>query len=378
MVEKEEHKLLRETVRDFAEKELESIAAHIDEKDEFPQEVFRKLGGLGLLGITASEEYGGGDAGFLSATIAMEELGRVSASFALSYLAHTILCVNGISENGNAEQKKTYLPDLIVGKKMGAMAMTEPGAGSDAVGMKTKAVKKGEYYYLNGEKAFITNGAIADVMVVYARTSADRDKGISAFIVEKDFSGFSVGKKLNKMGMRGSPTTSLIFKDCQVPAKNLMRKEGEGLSAMMQTLDVERITISGISLGIAQAALEKSLEYAKVRKQFDQPIIDFEMIQKKLADMATELEAARRFSYYAAELADTNRKNLGFEASACKLFAAEMATRAGMDAIQIFGGYGYTKEYPVERYARDAKLMEIGAGTSEIMRMKIVRELLKK
>ncbi len=377
MVEREELRVLRQTIRDFAEKELLPIASHIDEKDEFPDKVFRKLGPLGVLGITAAEEYGGASAGFLAATLAMEELGRVSASFALSYLAHTILCVNGIAENGNSNQKKKYLPDLISGKKIGGMAMTEPGAGSDAVGMKTKAAKAKGGYILNGEKAFITNGSVGDVFVVYARTGEDRTKGISSFVVEKGFRGFSVGKKLNKMGMRGSPTSELIFKDCFVPEENRMRSEGEGLNAMMNTLDLERITISGISLGIAQAALEKSLDYAQVRKQFEKPIIEFEMVQKMIADMATELEAARQFSYHTASLADQDRKNIAFPATACKLFAAEMATRAGMNAIQVFGGYGYTKEYPVERYARDAKLMEIGAGTSEIMRVKIVKELLR-
>ncbi|MBI2609499.1 MAG: acyl-CoA dehydrogenase family protein [Deltaproteobacteria bacterium] len=378
MFEKEEHKLLRQTIRAFAEKELAPIAAEIDEKDEFPEKLFKKLGPLGILGITASEKYSGAEAGFLAATIAMEELGRISASFALSYLAHTILCVNGISENGSASQKQKYLPKLISGSHIGGMAMTEPQAGSDAVGMKCKAVKKGDKYILNGEKTFITNGAVGDVFVVYARTSEDRTRGLSAFIVEKQFKGFSIGKKLKKMGMRGSPTTELIFKDCEVPEENLIKEEGGGLKQMMDTLDVERITISGISLGIAEASLEKSLEYSKERKQFDKTISEFQMVQKMIADMATQLEAARCFSYYAASLADEKEKDFSFEATACKVFAAEMATRAAMDAIQIFGGYGYTKEYPVERYARDAKLMEIGAGTSQIMRVKIFRELQKR
>ncbi|MBI2026452.1 MAG: acyl-CoA dehydrogenase family protein [Deltaproteobacteria bacterium] len=377
-METSEHKLLRESVREFSNSELEPIAANIDQTDQFPQNVFQKLGPLGLLGITAAEKDGGAGAGVLSATIAMEELGRVSASFALSYLAHTILCVNGIATHGSSEQKKKYLPDLISGKKIGGMAMTEPGAGSDAVGMKTKAVKSGNHYILNGEKCFITNGSVADIFVVYARTSEDRKKGISAFIVEKDFSGFSVGKKLDKMGMRGSPTSELIFENCHVPIENRMKEEGQGLCAMMQTLDIERITISGISLGLAQASLEKSLAYSQERTQFEKPIFSFQMIQKMLADMATELEAARRLSYYAAECADQGQKNLGFVASACKVFAAEMATKNALKAVQIFGGYGYTKEYPLERYVRDAKLMEIGAGTSEVMRIKIAKELKEK
>ncbi|MBI3017009.1 MAG: acyl-CoA dehydrogenase family protein [Deltaproteobacteria bacterium] len=367
-----EHELLRETLRSFSEKELKPLAREIDETEGFHPEVFKKIGDLGLLGVTVSEAYGGGGMDVLAATLAMEEFGRVCASTALSYLAHSILCVNNIYANGTEEQKKKYLPPLCSGEKLGAMAMTEPGYGSDAMGMETKAVKEGKFYKLTGRKMFITNGTVAQTLVVYAKTGSDRE--VSSFIVEKDFPGFSVGKKLSKLGMRGSPTSELIFEDCKVPENNVLGKLHQGIPQMKKTLDIERITISGISVGIAQAALEDSISYAKDRKQFKTPIIEFQLVQKMLADMYTWLEAARRLTYHAAMVASSGKKATAL-ASACKVYASEIATQASLHAIQILGGYGYCKDYNVERYLRDAKLMEIGAGTSEVQRMIIAKEL---
>lgn len=370
-----EHELLRQTVRQFAEKEIKPLAREIDETEGFHPEIFPKMGDLGLPGITVPETYGGGGMDVMAATIVMEEFGRVCASTALSYLAHSILCVNNIFTNGNESQKKKYLPDLCSGKKIGAMGMTEPGYGSDAMGMETKAVKDGKFWRLTGRKLFITNGTVAETIVVYARTGGDRD--ISSFIVEKGFSGFSVGKKLSKLGMRGSPTSELILEDCKVPDENQLGLLNAGISQMRKTLDVERITISGISLGIAQAALADSLAYAKDRRQFGKPIFEFQLIQKMLADIYAELEAARQLTYYAANIASQGKKCTSL-ASSCKLFGSEMATRASLHAIQILGGYGYCKDYNVERYLRDAKLMEIGAGTSEVQRTIIAKEIAEK
>ncbi|MBI3018565.1 MAG: acyl-CoA dehydrogenase family protein [Deltaproteobacteria bacterium] len=367
-----EHEILRETLRSFSEKELKPLARDIDETEGFHPEVFKKIGELGLLGVTVSETYGGGGMDVLAATLAMEEFGRVCASTALSYLAHSILCVNNIYSNGNEEQKKKYLSPLCSGEKLGAMAMTEPGYGSDAMGMETKAIKDGRFYRLTGRKMFITNGTVADTVVVYAKTGNERE--VSSFIVEKEFSGFSVGKKLSKLGMRGSPTSELIFEECKVPESNMLGTLHQGISQMKKTLDIERITISGISVGIAQAALEDSLSYAKDRKQFKTPIIEFQLVQKMIADMYTWLEAARRFTYYAASVASSGKKATAL-ASACKVYASEIATQASLHAIQILGGYGYCKDYNVERYLRDAKLMEIGAGTSEVQRIIIAKEL---
>jgi len=369
-----EHEFLRQTVRHFSEKEIKPFAREIDETEGFRSEIFKKIGELGLLGVTVPSQYGGGDMDVLGATIVMEEFGRVCASTALSYLAHSILCVHNLHANGNEFQKKKYLPDLCSGKKLGAMGMTEPGYGSDAIGLETKAIKEGKFYHLTGRKMFITNGTVAQTFVIYARTGKERE--VSSFIVEKDFPGFSVGKKLSKLGMRGSPTSELILEDCRVPEENLLGKLHQGLPQMKKTLDVERITISGISLGIAQAALEDSLAYAKDRKQFKTPIIEFQLVQKMLADMYTWLQAARTLTYEAARLSATG-KPLSAMASACKVFSAEIATQASLHAIQILGGYGYCKDYNVERYLRDAKLMEIGAGTSEVQRIIIAKELSK-
>src|SRR3989338_334486 len=367
-----EHELLRETVRHFSEKEIKPFAREIDETEGFRSEIFKKIGELGLLGVTVPSQYGGGDMDVLGATIVMEEFGRVCASTALSYLAHSILCVHNLHANGNEFQKKKYLPDLCSGKKLGAMGMTEPGYGSDAIGLETKAIKEGKFYHLTGRKMFITNGTVAQTFVIYARTGKERE--VSSFIVEKDFPGFSVGKKLSKLGMRGSPTSELILEDCRVPEENLLGKLHQGLPQMKKTLDVERITISGISLGIAQAALEDSLSYAKDRKQFKTPIIEFQLVQKMIADMYTGLQASRQLTYHAAAVASRGEKAT-LLACACKVYASEIATQACLHAIQILGGYGYCKDYNVERYLRDAKLMEIGAGTSEVQRIIIAKEL---
>jgi isovaleryl-CoA dehydrogenase len=367
------HKALQESVRRFADSELKPLAAELDEKQGFNNEAVRKMGPMGLLGITADPEYGGSGMDAVAATLVMEEIGAVCASTALSYLAHSILAVNNLSKNGSAAQKKKYLPRLCSGEWLGAMAMSEPGAGSDAFGMKLTAVKKGEKYVLNGTKMWITNGPYADFFWVYARTGPNR-KDISTFIVEKSFKGFSVGKKLHKLGMRASPTSELIFENCEVPAENLVGAENSSAGHMKRNLLLERVTISGISLGLSRASIAYCTQYAKDRKQFDEALISFQMIKKMLADATAEYLAGRALTYEAAHSIDLGEENwlLG---AACKLFTAEKGTKIAMDAIQILGGYGYTKEYPVERYMRDAKLMEIGAGTNEVMRLILAQEL---
>ena len=370
-----EQNLLEKTVAEFAKKELLPFASEIDEKETWNEAAFRKMASLGLLGITVSEEYGGIQLGALEATLVMEILGKACASTTLSYLAHTILTVNNLFLNASDAQKKKYLPDLVAGTKIGAMAMTEPGAGSDALGMTTRAEKRGNKYFLNGSKTYITNGAYADVLIVYARTGSGR-KDISTFIVEKDFPGFKVSKKLKKMGMKGSPTAELSFDQCEVPEANLVGKENESVAHMMNNLNMERVTISGISLGIAQACLDYATQYASERTQFGTPLNQFQMIQERLAEMATQLAAGKALVYSAAQAFDRGERSMSLGAQ-CKLFTAKMATNAGLEAIQILGGYGYMREYPVERFMRDAKLMEIGAGTNEVMRLIIARELYK-
>ena len=370
-----EQKLLEKTVSEFAKKELLPLASEIDEKETWNETAFRKMASLGLLGITVSEEFGGIQLGALEATLVMEILGKACASTTLSYLAHTILTVNNLFLNASESQKQKYLPDLVAGTKIGAMAMTEPGAGSDALGMTTRAEKRGNKYILTGSKTYITNGAYADVLVVYARTGSGR-KDISTFIVEKDFPGFKVSKKLKKMGMKGSPTAELSFDQCEVPEANLVGKENESVSHMMNNLNMERVTISGISLGIAQACLDYATQYASERTQFGTPLNQFQMIQERLAEMATQLAAGKALVYSAAQAFDRGERSMSLGAQ-CKLFTAKMATEAGLEAIQILGGYGYMREYPVERFMRDAKLMEIGAGTNEVMRLIIARELYK-
>jgi isovaleryl-CoA dehydrogenase len=375
----ETHLALRDSIRRFAEAEIAPKAAALDEKQGFNLEAIRKMGDLGLLGITADPDFGGSGLDVVAATMAMEELGAVCASTTLSYLAHSILAVNNLSHNASAAHKKKYLPRLCSGEWIGAMAMSEPGAGSDALGMKLQAKKQGDKYLLNGTKMWITNGTHADFFWVYAKTGPTK-KDISTFIVEKSFKGFSVGKKLDKLGMRASPTAELIFENCEVPAENLVGTEGSSEAHMKGNLLVERITIAGISLGLSRAAIAYCTQYTKDRKQFDTPLIKFQMIQQMLADATAEYLAARSLTYEAAATFDKegpSSQSALMLGSSAKLFAAHRATKICMDAIQMLGGYGYTKEYPVERYMRDAKLMEIGAGTNEVMRLILSRQLEK-
>jgi len=328
----------------------------------------------GLLGVTADEQYGGAGLGCVEATIVMEKLAEQCGSTTLSYLAHSILCVNNLQENASEALKAKYLPPLIDGTWLGGMGMTEPHAGSDMLSMTTKAEKRGSKYVLNGTKSFITNGTEGDVFIIYARTGSEK-KQLSTFVVEKTFPGFSVGKKLKKMGMRASPTAELILDQCEVPESNLIGAENESISHMMKNLNIERISISGISLGLAGACLNYVCGYVKERKQFGQPLSEFQMTQSKIAEMATQLSAAKALTMAAAKGYDQGERKMGLGARA-KLFAAQMATQVTLEGIQMLGGYGYTKEYPVERYFRDAKLMEIGAGTNEIMRLLVARDLL--
>jgi isovaleryl-CoA dehydrogenase len=328
------------------------------------------------MGILAPEQYGGSGGTYLDAALVMEELARASGSVALSYGAHAVLAVGGIVRDSNEEQKRRVLPALCSGEAIGAWALTEPGAGSDALGMRTQAVRDGEHYVLNGSKTFITNGSEAGTLVVYARSDPEKGShGISVFLVDGDAPGFSTSRTLDKMGMRGSPTAELRLDDVRVPVGDRIGEENEGLAMVMRGLDVERATLSAISIGLGQAALDHAVAYAKERRQFGRPIGQFQMVQKMIADTYAELEAARLLCYEAATRA-MHDPNCSALASAAKLFASEVATRAGMTAVQVFGGYGYTKDYPVERIARDAKLMEIGAGTSEIQRLIIARHLL--
>jgi isovaleryl-CoA dehydrogenase len=366
---------LRNQIEVFAAKEIAPRAAEIDSKNEFPMDLWKKFGDLGVLGITVEEEYGGAGLGYLEHTVAMEEISRASASVGLSYGAHSNLCVNQIRRNGNAEQKQRYLPKLIDGTHVGALAMSEPGAGSDVVSMKLKAEKKGDRYVLNGNKMWITNGPDADVLVVYAKTDPTAgSKGITAFLVEKGFKGFSTAQKLDKLGMRGSNTCELVFRDCEVPEENVLGDVGKGVRVLMSGLDYERAVLAAGPLGIMQAALDVALPYVHERKQFGESIGSFQLVQGKLADMYTTLNASRAYVYAVAKACDrgqTTRK----DAAGAILFAAESATRVALDAIQLLGGNGYINDYPTGRLLRDAKLYEIGAGTSEIRRMLIGREL---
>lgn len=374
----DEHRMLQETVRQYAQSELAPQAEKIDREEGFRRDAFPKLGEMGLLGIIVPDEDGGSGLDAVAATITMEELGAADASTALSYLAHSILCVNQIAKNANSEQKKRYLPKLISGEWIGGMAMTEPGAGSDALGMRTKAALKGDHYLLNGSKTFITNGPSGEVFYTYAKTG-DKKTDVSTFIVEKGMAGFSTGKKFSKMGMRGSPTGELFFSDCKVPLANRVGEENSSVKMMMRNLDIERITIAGISLGIARAAIEVATQYAKDRKQFGKPIGTFQQIQERLTEASAWYEACRALTYQAAKMWDMDLvqgKEAGMMAAKAKLQSAQMATQVALDAIQILGGYGYISEFPVERYMRDAKLVEIGAGTNEVLRLIIARHML--
>jgi isovaleryl-CoA dehydrogenase len=367
--------MLRTTVRDFADDKIAPIAAEIDRDDRFPIELWPQMGALGLHGITVEEELGGSGMGYLAHCVAMEEVSRGSASVGLSYGAHSNLCVNQIRRNGNDAQRQKYLPKLMSGAHVGALAMSEPGAGSDVVSMRLRADKKGDRYILNGTKLWITNGHYADTLVVYAKTKPDAGpRGITAFLIEKGMKGFTPAQKLDKLGMRGSPTSELVFEDCEVPAENVLGTLDEGVRVLMSGLDYERIVLAAGPLGIMQGCLDVVIPYIHDRKQFGQAIGEFQLIQGKVADMYTAANACRAYVYAVARACDrgeTTRK----DAAGAILYAAETATKIALDAVQILGGNGYINDYPTGRLLRDAKLYEIGAGTSEIRRMLIGREL---
>ncbi len=373
----DEQIMVRDTVREFAENEIEPRAAEIDRTMEFPADNLRKMGELGFLGVPFPAQYGGGGLDTLSFALMMEELARVCGSTTLSVAAHCSLCCAPINMFGTESQKKKYLPDLLAGKKFGSFCLSEPGSGSDAGAMTTVAKRDGDFYTLNGAKMWVTNGGYAGTYVVFAKTNPEAGtSGISAFIVEREFPGIVVGKKENKLGLRASDTRQISFESCKVPVGNLLGKEGEGFKYAMQILDGGRIGIGAMALGLGQAAFEKATAYSKERKAFGQQIADFQAIRWYLADMATEIHAARLMVHHAAELKDAGKPFVK-EAAMAKLFASEMAMRACNKAIQVFGGYGYLMDYPVERYWRDCKLTEIGEGTSEVQRLVISREVLK-
>ncbi|MYZ42156.1 isovaleryl-CoA dehydrogenase [Schauerella aestuarii] len=372
--------MLRRAVQDFAQAEVAPRAQELDRTDQFPMDLWKKFGDLGVLGMTASEEYGGTNMGYLAHMIVMEELSRASASVALSYGAHSNLCVNQINRNGTPAQKEKYLPKLISGDHVGALAMSEPGAGSDVVSMKLRADKKGDRYVLNGTKMWITNGPDADTLVVYAKTDVQaHQRGITAFIVEKSFAGFSVAQKLDKLGMRGSHTGELVFQDCEVPEENVLGQVNGGVKVLMSGLDYERAVLAGGPLGIMQAVMDVAVPYVHERKQFGQAIGEFQLIQGKMADLYTTMQASRAFCYAVGKQLDKlgagHAREVRKDCAALILYCAEKATWMAGEGIQLLGGNGYINDYPTGRLWRDAKLYEIGAGTSEIRRMLIGREL---
>ena len=373
----EEQQLLRDTVRDFAETELLPQAVAIDREARFPVDTFRKLAELGLLGLPIPAEYEGAGLDSVSTSLVIEELARVCGSTALGVAAHTSLCLWPLFAFGDETQRRRWVPDLASGRKLGAFGLTEPDAGSDSGGTRTTAVRDGDGYVLNGSKIFITNGGEAEIYIVFARTDkkAEKHHGISAFIVEKGTPGFSFGKKEQKMGIRSSPTMELVFENCRIPKENLLGEEGKGFKIAMQTLDGGRIGIASQALGIAQGAFEAAVAYARERKQFDQPVAGFQGVQFMLADMAMHVHAARLMVRHAAALIDRGAPSTAMESSMAKCFASDAAMRVATDAVQIFGGYGYTREYPVERHLRDAKITQIYEGTNQIQRLVIAREL---
>ncbi len=369
---------IRDLTSDFASAEIAPRAAEIDRTNQFPRDLWPRIGALGLHGITVEEEYGGSGLGYLEHCIAMEEISRASASVGLSYGAHSNLCVNQIRRNGTAAQKKKYLPKLISGEHVGALAMSEPGSGSDVVSMRTRADKKGDRYHLNGNKMWITNGPVAETLVVYAKTDpAAGPRGITAFLIEKGMKGFSTHQKLDKLGMRGSDTCELLFEDCEVPEENVMGTVGKGVNVLMSGLDYERAVLAAGSLGIMQACMDAVMPYVHERKQFGQPIGSFQLVQGKIADMYVTMNACKAYVYAVAKACDRGETTREDSAGAI-LITAEKATQMALDAIQLLGGNGYINDYPTGRLLRDAKLYEIGAGTSEIRRMLIGRELFEK
>ncbi|WP_029061834.1 isovaleryl-CoA dehydrogenase [Labrenzia sp. DG1229] len=370
--------MLRDTVRSFSQDRIAPLAEKIDREDWFPREIWPEMGELGLHGITVEEEWGGSGLGYLEHCIAMEEVSRASASVGLSYGAHSNLCVNQLRRWGREDQKKRYLEKLITGEHLGALAMSEPGAGSDVVSMKLRAERKGDRYVLNGTKMWITNGPTADTLIIYAKTDPDAGpKGITAFLVERDFPGFSVAQKLDKLGMRGSDTGELVFQDCEVPEENVLGEVGKGVNVLMSGLDYERAVLAAGSVGIMQAAMDVVVPYVHEREQFGQPIGTFQLVQGKVADMYVTMNATKSYVYAVAKACDRGETTRE-DAAGAILYAAENATKVALDAIQLLGGNGYINEYPTGRLLRDAKLYEIGAGTSEIRRMLIGREIFNK
>jgi isovaleryl-CoA dehydrogenase len=370
--------MIRATARDFSQDEIAPRAAEIDRSNQFPRDLWPKMGAIGLHGITVEEEFGGSGLGYLEHCIALEEVSRASASVGLSYGAHSNLCVNQIRRNGSVEQKRKYLPKLISGEHVGALAMSEPGAGSDVISMKTRAEKKGDRYVLNGSKMWITNGPVAETLVVYAKTDPNAGtRGITAFLIEQGMKGFKPAQKLDKLGMRGSDTSELVFDDCEVPEENVLGSVGRGANVLMSGLDYERVVLAAGPLGIMQAALDVVIPYVHDRKQFGQPIGTFQLVQGKLADMYVMMNACKSYVYQVAKACDRGETTRE-DAAGAILLSAEQATKIALDAIQLLGGNGYINDYATGRLLRDAKLYEIGAGTSEIRRMLIGRELFAK